>query len=102
MKPNVGMLHPVAARVATYTKGSAITYSAGAVIAEARGATLTWNRADGHFYGEHDHRYQGTYGRRHHCSPHIGTFLADPYTGGNREDHGHNGPRKLHCANRCQ
>lgn len=52
MKPNVGMLHPVAARVATYTKGSAITYSAGAVIAEARGATLTWNRADGHFYGD--------------------------------------------------
>lgn len=52
MKPNVGMVYPVYAPVATYTPGTSITYSTGAVVAEARSATLTWDRADGEFYGD--------------------------------------------------
>ena len=52
MKPNVGMVYPVYAPVATYTPGTSITYSTGAVVAEARSATLTWERADGEFYGD--------------------------------------------------
>ena len=52
MKPNVGMVYPVYAPVATYTPGTSITYGAGAVVSEARGATLNWDRADGEFYGD--------------------------------------------------
>ena len=52
MKPNVGMLYPVCAPIATYTPGTGVTYSTGCVVAEARSATLTWNRADGEFYGD--------------------------------------------------
>ena len=52
MKPNVGMVYPVYAPVATYTPGTSITYGTGAVVAEARSATLTWDRADGEFYGD--------------------------------------------------
>lgn len=52
MKANVGMMHPVAAPVNVYTKGSSITYSAGSVIAEAISASVNWDRADGHFYGD--------------------------------------------------
>lgn len=52
MKPNVGMLYPVCAPIATYTPGTGVTYSTGKVVAEARSATLNWNRADGEFYGD--------------------------------------------------
>ena len=52
MKPNVGMVYPVCAPIATYTPGTGVTYSTGAVVAEARSATLTWERADGEFYGD--------------------------------------------------
>lgn len=52
MNANVGMLHPVAAAVSTYTPGTSITYGTGKVIAEAVSATLNWNRADGRFYGD--------------------------------------------------
>ena len=52
MKPNVGMVYPVCAPVATYTPGTSITYSAGSVVSEARGATINWDRADGEFYGD--------------------------------------------------
>ena len=52
MKPNVGMVYPVAALVDTYTEGTGITYQTGFVVAEARGATLTWETNDGEFYGD--------------------------------------------------
>lgn len=52
MKPNVGMVYPVCAPIATYTPGTGVTYSTGSVVAEARSATLTWNRSDGEFYGD--------------------------------------------------
>ena len=52
MKPNVGMVYPVCAPVATYTPGTSITYSTGSVIAEARAATVSWDREDGEFYGD--------------------------------------------------
>ena len=52
MKPNVGMVYPVCAPVATYTPGTSITYNAGSVVSEARGATINWDRADGEFYGD--------------------------------------------------
>ena len=52
MKPNVGMLYPVCAPIATYTPGTGVTYSTGKVVAEARSATLNWNRSDGEFYGD--------------------------------------------------
>ena len=52
MKPNVGMVYPVMAPVATYTPGTSITYSTGDVISEARGATVNWERSDGEFYGD--------------------------------------------------
>ena len=41
MKPNVGMVYPVAAFIDSYTPGTGITYEDGFVVAEARGATLT-------------------------------------------------------------
>ena len=52
MNANVGMVYPVAAKVATYTPGTSITYSNGANFAEAVSASVTWNRADGHFYAD--------------------------------------------------
>ena len=52
MKPNVGMVYPVCAPVASYTPGTSITYSAGSVVSEARGATVSWDRSDGEFYGD--------------------------------------------------
>ena len=52
MNANVGMVYPVAAKVATYTPGTGITYSNGTNFAEAVSASLTWNRADGHFYAD--------------------------------------------------
>ena len=52
MKPNVGMMYPVAAPVDAYTPYSGITYDDGFVVSEARGANLTWETADGEFYGD--------------------------------------------------
>ena len=52
MKPNVGMVYPVAAKLNSYTPGTAPTYDNGFVVAEARGATLNWETADGEFYGD--------------------------------------------------
>lgn len=52
MKPNVGMVYPVAAPVSAYVPGTSITYGTGLVVDEARSATLNWERADGHFYGD--------------------------------------------------
>ena len=52
MKPNVGMVYPVCAPVATYTPGTGITYSTGSVVSEARAASVSWDRSDGEFYGD--------------------------------------------------
>lgn len=52
MNANVGMQHPVAALVDTYTPGTGITYGAAVVVSEARGANLSWERSDGRFYGD--------------------------------------------------
>ena len=52
MKPNVGMVYPVASAVSAYTPGTSITYGTGFVIAEARGATVNWERSDAEFYGD--------------------------------------------------
>ena len=52
MKPNVGMVYPVAALIDNYTPNTGITYENGFVVAEARGATLTWEGSDGEFYGD--------------------------------------------------
>ena len=52
MKPNIGMVYPVAAFIDSYTPGTGITYEDGFVVAEARGATLTWETSDGEFYGD--------------------------------------------------
>lgn len=52
MKPNVGMVYPVAAPVDAYTPYTGITYDDGFVVAEARGATINWETEDGEFYGD--------------------------------------------------
>ena len=52
MNANIGMVHPVAATVQTYTPGTSISYGTGKVVAEARGAALNWNRASGKFFGD--------------------------------------------------
>ena len=52
MKPNVGMVYPVCAPVASYTPGTSISYSTGSVVAEARAASVSWDRSDGEFYGD--------------------------------------------------
>ena len=52
MKPNVGMMYPVAAPVDAYTPYSGITYDDGFVVSQARGASVTWETADGEFYGD--------------------------------------------------
>ena len=52
MKPNVGMVYPVASAISAYTPGTGVTYGTGFVVAEARGATLNWEGSDGEFYGD--------------------------------------------------
>lgn len=48
----IGMLHPVAAPIATEVEGQAVTYSAGKVVGNAVSATISWNRADTSHYGD--------------------------------------------------
>ena len=50
--PNVGMMYPVWAPLATHTDGSMPTYSAGTVIQEARSATVTREYANNPLYGD--------------------------------------------------
>ena len=52
MKPNVGMLYPMAAEIDEYVKGTSISYKTPFVVSEARGATLNWEGSDGEFYGD--------------------------------------------------
>lgn len=52
MKPNVGMLYPVAAEVNSYVRGTGLTYKTPFIVSEARGATLNWEGNDGEFYGD--------------------------------------------------
>ena len=52
MKPNVGIMYPVAAPIDAYTPYSGITYDDGVVVSQARGANLTCETADGEFYGD--------------------------------------------------
>ena len=48
----VGMLHPVAATIATEAEGAAITYNAGMVIGKAIQGNVTWNRPDNPLYAD--------------------------------------------------
>ena len=50
--PNVGMMYPVWAPIATHTDGSMPTYSAGTVIQEARSAIVTREYANNPLYGD--------------------------------------------------
>ena len=50
--PNVGMMYPVFAPLATHTDGSMPTYGAGSVIQEARNATVTRTYNDNPLYGD--------------------------------------------------
>ena len=50
--PNVGMMYPVFAPLATHTDGSMPTYSTGSVIQEARNATVTREYANNPLYGD--------------------------------------------------
>ena len=50
--PNVGMMYPVWAPIATHTEGAMPTYSAGTVIQEARNATVTREYANNPLYGD--------------------------------------------------
>ena len=50
--PNVGMMYPVWAPIATHTDGAMPTYSAGSVIQEARNATVTREYANNPLYGD--------------------------------------------------
>ena len=50
--PNVGMMYPVWAPLATHTDGSMPTYRAGSVIQEARNATVTREYANNPLYGD--------------------------------------------------
>ena len=50
--PNVGMMYPVWAPLATHTDGAMPTYSAGTVIQEARNATVTREYANNPLYGD--------------------------------------------------
>ena len=50
--PNVGMMYPVWAPLATHTDGSMPTYSAGTVIQEARNATVNREYANNPLYGD--------------------------------------------------
>ena len=51
-RPNVGMMYPVWAPLATHTDGSMPTYGAGAVIQEAISATVTREYANNPLYGD--------------------------------------------------
>jgi hypothetical protein len=50
--PNVGMMYPVWAPLASHTDGSMPTYSAGTVIQEARNATVNREYANNPLYGD--------------------------------------------------
>ncbi len=50
--PNVGMMYPVFAPLASHTEGSMPTYGAGRVIQEARNATITKTYNDNPLYGD--------------------------------------------------
>ena len=50
--PNVGMMYPVWAPLATHTDGSMPTYNTGRVIQEARSATVTREYANNPLYGD--------------------------------------------------
>lgn len=50
--PNVGMMYPVWAPLATHTDGAMPTYNAGTVIQEARNATVTREYANNPLYGD--------------------------------------------------
>ena len=50
--PNVGMMYPVWAPLATHTEGSMPTYGAGRVIQEARNATVNREYANNPLYGD--------------------------------------------------
>lgn len=50
--PNVGMMYPVWAPIATHTEGAMPTYSTGTVIQEARNATVTREYANNPLYGD--------------------------------------------------
>ena len=50
--PNVGMMYPVWAPLATHTEGSMPTYSTGTVIQEARNATVNREYANNPLYGD--------------------------------------------------
>lgn len=52
MNANVGMLFPVAAKINSYTAGSAPSYATGKSIGEAVSASVSFDRADGQFYGD--------------------------------------------------
>lgn len=48
----VGMLHPVAATIATEVEGAALTYNAGQVVGKAISATINWTRNDNPLYAD--------------------------------------------------
>lgn len=48
----VGMLHPVAAKIATEVEGQALTYDAGMVVGKAISANITFNRNDNPLYAD--------------------------------------------------
>lgn len=50
--PNVGMMYPVWAPLASHTDGAMPTYNAGTVIQEARNATVTREYANNPLYGD--------------------------------------------------
>lgn len=50
--PNVGMMYPVWAPLATHTEGSMPTYSTGTVIQEAKNATVNREYANNPLYGD--------------------------------------------------
>lgn len=50
--PNVGMMYPVWATIASHTDGAMPTYNAGTVIQEARNATVTREYANNPLYGD--------------------------------------------------
>ena len=51
-RPNVGMMYPVFATIASHTDGSMPTYNNGVVIQEARNATINMTYNDNPLYGD--------------------------------------------------
>jgi len=51
-RPNVGMMYPVFATIASHTDGSMPTYNHGVVIQEARNATISMTYNDNPLYGD--------------------------------------------------